>query len=808
MEIFSKHALAYWEKNIPVIPLVCLDKMPITNIWQKFCREMPSKEQQDQWLGYNKSNNIGLPCGVQSNIIIIDYDYERPDDPALEAKVEAAMMTVLKQSPWKRVGRRGWACAYKYNPKIDAKKQIHDAAGRIVVEILSNGSQIVLPPSIHPKTMKEYIANCELVDVLDQLPMLPDDLEEQLRAAIGQVVDLQSKYKGKFKGIAMVPAGSRDIQMTRSAGFRARMVMSGECTLKNALEDMTQWVADKVQQTVGDPVDAQKGCRQIINFLIGDVTTGSKILPAGWDANITPEEKTDWGLNFDAAFEEWTLQECLTYIEAANVHKADSAERRAAIDFILRKLSKTAKLTFLETEEILVALKSDTKMTVAALKKQLRQMKQGVIEGLSHTEIAKEVIKEMETKHGQLAFWNGDIWSWEGAHWAPMGEQVIRNFIQTQFGELLMSKKYADHKGIVMVIKDLLPQTIKPVVNVQGVNFANGFLNSDLKLLAHSPEFGMTYTLPFSYRPDLSGKCPKFLEFLHYSWGDDEDYGQKLMALQEAMSTTLFGSATSYQRAFLLYGVENTGKSLLTEIISAMVPDEARCAVSPETWADDYIAAQFASKILNVCGELDEKKFLGGKLFKEVVAGDEITSRCIYGSPFKFRPRAAHWFASNHLPKSKDTSGGFNRRWLILKFNKVVPPEKIIRDYSQQIVYEEIEGIVAWALEAYPRLLQSPNYTLPASHIEISEEMGKMNSTVRAWMYEFVTLKTDGPVLVRAEKDVYQSFWLYSAAKVQSHTMSMTNWHLEFNNILASKGWPQGQMTSEGVVYKGLEIKK
>ncbi len=807
MEIFNQHAQKYWDKQIPVIPLRCLDKMPITKQWETFCRQMPSPEQQAVWLKDNKSNNIGMPCGVQSNILVIDYDYERPDQPEYEAKVEAAIMSVLRPSPWKRIGRRGWACAYKYNTKIDKKVQIHDSAGRIVVELISNGSQIVLPPSIHPKTMKEYTANCELVDVLNDLPPVPDDLEERLRVAIAQVVPLQDKsHRGRFRGIDVVPAGSRDIQMTRHAGHQARMIMSGDTNLKHALEDMTVWFESKVQQVVGDKVDVSKGHSHIINFLIGDVTTKSKILPPGWDEGITPEQKTAWGLDFDAAYEEWTVQQCLEYIEKANVHRPDSSERRAAIDFILRKLSKSTKLTYLEIEEIFCALKSDTKLTIAALKKQLKQMKQGIIEGLSHTEIAKEVIKEMESKHGQMAFWNGLIWTWEGSHWGPLEEQMIRHFIQTQFGELLMSKKYNDHKQIVMVIKDLLPQSIKPAVEVQGVNFSNGFLTKEMKLMAHSPEFGMTYTLPFSYKPEIAGKCPLFHEFLRASWSEDEDYQDKVTALQEAICTTLFGSATSFQRVFLLYGQANSGKSLLQEIISAIVPDEARCAVAPENWAADYMAAQFSRKILNVCGELDKDKFIGGKLFKEIVVGDEITTRDIYHAPFKFRPRAAHWFASNFLPKTKDTSLGFTRRWLILVFNKVVPEEERIIDHASAIVYEEIEAIVAWALEAYPALIKRANYTLPASHHVYADKLGRQNSTVRAWMYEFVSFEKDAPMV--KEEDVYRSFWVYCSSKGQSHTMALSAWNLDFNMALGDAGWPKEIKTATGVCYKGLVVKK
>src|SRR5690606_39414553 len=68
-------------------------------------------------------------------------------------------------------------------PISDAFKLISKELGTIC-EYLCTGQQVVLPPSIHPETNKPYVANTNLYEVLDQLPMIPDDLEERLRNLI------------------------------------------------------------------------------------------------------------------------------------------------------------------------------------------------------------------------------------------------------------------------------------------------------------------------------------------------------------------------------------------------------------------------------------------------------------------------------------------------------------------------------------------------------------------------------------------------------------------------------------------------
>ena len=68
---------------------------------------------------------------------------------------------------------------------------------------------------------------------------------------------------------------------------------------------------------------------------------------------------------------------------------------------------------------------------------------------------------------------------------------------------------------------------------------------------------------------------PLFDKFLHDSWGHNDDYQQRRDALQEALYVSFMGRATKYQRAFLLYGLAQSGKSVLLEIIGSLFPEEA-----------------------------------------------------------------------------------------------------------------------------------------------------------------------------------------------------------------------------------------
>ncbi|MDX1090760.1 hypothetical protein GOL89_27270 [Sinorhizobium medicae] len=103
-----------------------------------------------------------------------------------------------------------------------------------------------------------------------------------------------------------------------------------------------------------------------------------------------------------------------------------------------------------------------------------------------------------------------------------------------------------------------------------------------LELVPHASDFGMTYTLPYRYTPELfyrytpetAGRMPMFDQFLNDCWATDADYGDKLLALQEDIGVSLMGKAPQYQMAFLLFGQPGAGKSVLQSIMKVSCPSD------------------------------------------------------------------------------------------------------------------------------------------------------------------------------------------------------------------------------------------
>lgn len=755
--IFASTAPAYYQAGLPVIPLYNREKRPVPTDWSRFWDQPVPAETQNGWLQSCSEGNIGIVLGPQAGISMLDIDSE-------DENLINLIRSLVPESPWKRVGQKGMVLAFKHTGLKTFR--IRTAKGETVCELLSDRTQVVLPPSIHPKTQLPYTANCELLDVLDSLPPLDHQVEQILRGALKEA-GVELSLSGSSKMTDFVSSGSRDSSLTEKAGLFAYAVMRGERTLKEAIGMLRSYNTEFVEQVAGDVPEVEKHVQNLVRFLHRDVLEKQKVLPTGWDEGLTDEERESLGLDFDRDSEEWTLQEMIDFLkDEFERHRPDSPGRLNAIDKILSRVARSPNITSLEENRLLQYIQDVSRMgvRVPALRKRVQELRQSGLQGTDHSEIAMAVLKDLEQTN-EIRRSADQLWSWKGSHWEPMEDESIMARIATEYGQLQAAKRHSDHRGIFSTLNNLVPQGLKDI-DMKGVNFANGFLTEDLDLKPHKPEYGMTYTLPFRYLPEQAGNSPLFFQFLDDCWGEDRDKEDKISALQEAMCVTLFGIAPRYQRVILLYGVAKSGKSQLLKIAESLVPDEARACVAPNEWHDKFAPVMMYQKLINACGELSEKKKIDSQRFKEVVDGAEQNGQYKGGQLFKFRPLCTHWFASNHTPKTDDTSEGFNRRWLILEFNKPVSPEKRQVDIADRIVAEEREAIVAWAVQALPRLLRRNEYTLPSSHKQSVQEMAQENNSVRFFLEESPSVRIErdsqGKTSIRTSEDkLFKAYWSF-----------------------------------------------
>lgn len=122
-----------------IVPLMPRSKRPAIEKWTDYGIHLADEATFERWIKW-PDINIGVTLGVASNLVAIDLDN---DIGGLHAQIEA----LLPPSPVSKIGAKGKTLFYQYNGQ---KSQGYSKDGERVLDILSQGRQTVLPPSMHP----------------------------------------------------------------------------------------------------------------------------------------------------------------------------------------------------------------------------------------------------------------------------------------------------------------------------------------------------------------------------------------------------------------------------------------------------------------------------------------------------------------------------------------------------------------------------------------------------------------------------------------------------------------------------------
>ncbi len=177
---FSVAGPAIYGMGYNPIPIMPGDKKPglmdgdnwyLFKGWNQFCVSRPSEAQITQWARWPMAG-VGVACG--QGLICIDIDLEDAVGPLLE---------ILPLSNVQKKGRKGISLFYRGNTEKIRSKNFRTPERVGLVDLLAEGKQTVLPPSIHPDTGEPYVwltpenlLNCPIEDLTE----LDDDIAEQI----------------------------------------------------------------------------------------------------------------------------------------------------------------------------------------------------------------------------------------------------------------------------------------------------------------------------------------------------------------------------------------------------------------------------------------------------------------------------------------------------------------------------------------------------------------------------------------------------------------------------------------------------
>ena len=257
----------------------------------------------------------------------------------------------------------------------------------------------------------------------------------------------------------------------------------------------------------------------------------------------------------------------------------------------------------------------------------------------------------------------------------------------------------------ILVLPEL-QQDLSPRINIPLVNCENGVLDLEtMTLLEHSPKYGFTCCIHAKYDEDAKG--PVFKKWLDEATGGDKE----IKTLLQGVLGYIFSEYIFAKIAFLFYGVKDSGKSVLLNVVTRMVGENHVSHVDIQRLSEPCYAARLNNKKLNIAPDVPNTPIKDIGTFKSIVSSSDIVeTKALYKNP-KSQPCLCKLiFGANHfIPLGKldlMNVDAFFRRILIVPFLYSKPREEQDLQLGQKL-WGERDYIFTWAMKGLKRLAQN-----------------------------------------------------------------------------------------------------
>lgn len=368
-----------------------------------------------------------------------------------------------------------------------------------------------------------------------------------------------------------------------------------------------------------------------------------------------------------------------------------------------------------------------------------------------------------------------DHWlSWAESHWRQDEGLTIQKEVQTHVktlnekaAEKLTEAEMDSDKPAIRKAREYLSATRRTSSRINSVmamaraekavqsdqldgdgsllNFLNCTLDLDTyEPRDHSPRDFITHCLPYNY--DATATCPRWEQFLSevlVKEGTLEPDEELIQLLRELMGYGLT-SDTSHEVMVWFQGEGSNGKTVAVTVISQLLGSLAMSVNFHRIGTPgNYELAHIAGKRILFSTESERGQSIQEGVIKNIVSGERINTRPIYGSPFEFKPVGKIFWASNNLPVIRDTSDSIWRRLKLIAMHRQFSEAEKDTKLTQKLL-SELPGILNWALGGLYNLRQRGRFTTPKSSAAAIDALKLDTNPIARWMDESTMTTIDG----------------------------------------------------------------
>ena len=320
------------------------------------------------------------------------------------------------------------------------------------------------------------------------------------------------------------------------------------------------------------------------------------------------------------------------------------------------------------------------------------------------------------------------------------------------------------------------------------------------KLERHRQENHFLYQVPVKY--DEAAQCPKIDKFLEEVLGP-----RKLVAYELAGYALAEATPNKWQRAFMLVGPGDNGKSTFLNLLTSLLGRENVSNQTLQSLVENrFSTVTLDHKLANIASDIGDRSLFHTEQFKALTGGDRITAEHKFRDPYQFQNRSILMFSCNSLPESYDDSDAFHKRWVIVQFENVFAGDQKDPKLLEKLTTpEELSGFLNQAIQAYREMDKRGTFTGEGTTTEKREYYTKLSDPVQSFIEDQVLFDSKGSVI---KQHLFEEFRLFCQKRGYGKTFTQKRFFKKFREKAGDQIRESWVEHEDGMhrVYRGINL--
>lgn len=691
-QINKLHALGF-----NVVPLSANSKIPISGFKLKDYFNSPyPKEKLESYIALNPNCNVGIVCGLTSNLVVIDCDNTNAYNAIL------AKCPLVSRIEVKTPRTEGRHLYFRYPSHLPEGMHLSPKVACLGIkglDIRANKSYIVAPPSQINGIPYEWITEPQSALAI---PELPEELVNEYFSSRNKITVSTHNRVNEYSSMDSLDNSAisclNQLCMTIATadeGTRNMTLFMASCDAIKLLpklnidQDVLMLQLQDAARKAG--LGDSESRNAISNGFESGLRNSQPVLSL--ENVIPPELEPLYNSNLDSLdLRQWGWSDADNAMLFAHLHHGNILFDKHKEKWLIRKGH------YWEVDNAVVAALARTlgyirKEYALAISKGNKDASKEANSFLSKNRIDNtiSIAKSISSITDSTNKWDSQ------EHYLCLGNGVV----DLRSGELLQS--------------------------VEDENFMNH--------------------LDIDYHQDA--QCPHFLKYISdFRDGDHVD----IAVFQQVLGMSITGT-TKERLFFILYGRGSNGKGILFKVLENILGHYhigiSEYAFRKKTDIPKQLVKLVGKRIATIA-EMNEGSQQDEALLKSFVAGDTMTYKSLYKEELSFVPQCKLWFSTNVITELK-YSDAMKERLLVIPCTRQFKGDDIDISLIDKLIKER-EGILAWLVQGSVLWYQATKEgrsirdIIPESWKESTENYWFECDPIRKWILSNCDQQTDARI--------------------------------------------------------------